>query len=52
MDWWLRGRMLDFRSGGSGFETLGHQSVGISRLTLALALEVGNLAHLRSLSYI
>ena len=45
----LRGRMLDFRSRGPGFESLGHRSVGVSRVTLALALEVGNPTHLRSL---
>ena len=39
---WLEGRMLDFRSRGPGFESLGHRSVGVSRLTIALALEVGN----------
>ena len=41
--------MLDFRSRGPGFESLGHRSVGVSRLTLALVLEVGNPTHLRSL---
>ena len=46
---WLRGRMLDFRSRGPGFESLGHRSVGLaaSGLTLALAPEVGNPTHLR-----
>ena len=40
--------MLDFRSKGPGFESLGYRSVGLSRLTLALALEVGSLTRLRS----
>ena len=40
--------MLDFKSRGPGFESLGYRSVGVSRLTLALALEVGNPTHLRS----
>ena len=31
-----------------GFESLGHRSVGVSRLTLALALEVGSPTRLRS----
>ena len=44
---WLRDRMLDYKS--RGFESLGGRSVGVSRLTLALALEVGNPTHLRSL---
>ena len=44
---WLRGRMLDCKSRCPGFESLGHRSVGVSRLTLALALEVGNPTHLR-----
>ena len=45
----LRGRILDFGSRGPGFESLGHRSVGVSRLALALALEVGNPTHLRPL---
>ena len=45
---WLRGRMLDYKSRGPGFESPGHRSVGVSRLTLALALEVGNPTRLRS----
>ena len=40
--------MLDFGSRGPGFESLGHRSVGVSRLTLAPALEVGDPTHFRS----
>ena len=40
--------MLDFRSKSTGFESLGYRSVGVSRLTLALALEVGDPTRLRS----
>ena len=43
--------VIDFRSKGPGFESLGYRSVGVSRLTLALALEVGSPTRLRS-SYI
>ena len=40
--------ILDFRSKGPGFESLGYRSVRVSRLTLALALEVGSPTRLRS----
>ena len=40
--------MLDFRSKGPGLETRGYRTVGVSRLILALALEVGSPTRLRS----